>query len=162
MIGRRPLDRTGRRIERDDPGILTVVAAADVGDDAAVLDERRARRAEEALRNGETARGIDAPDALAVGEIERVQLPFGAERVDAILCDDGNGARPFVEAEIVAIGGRIRKSPARVAASCVERLDHLFVADAMKQDQAIASDDRPGKPLSDGLAPDALRSARRP
>ena len=107
------------------------------------------------LRNAETARGVDAPDALAVGEIERVQLPFRAERVDAILRDDRNGARSFVEAEIVAVGGRIREPPERVAAACVERLDHLFVADAMKQDQAIASHDRPGKPLSDGLAPDA-------
>ena len=91
-----------------------------------------------------------------------MQLPFRAERVDAILRDDGNGARPFVEAEIVAVSGRIRKPPERVAAPCVERLDHLFAADAMKQDQAIAGHDWPGKPLSDGLAPDALRSASRP
>src|SRR4029077_11005281 len=104
----------------------------------------------------------DAPDPLAVGEIERVELPFGAECVDAILRDDRNGARPFVEAEIVAVGGRIRKPPQRVAASCVERLDHLFVADAMKQDQAIAGHARPGNPLSARLAQDALRSASRP
>ncbi len=59
MVGRRPQDRAGRRVEGDDPRILAVVAAADVGDDAAVLDERRARRAEEALaprRNGARCR----------------------------------------------------------------------------------------------------------
>src|SRR5258706_495988 len=81
----RPQARARRGIERDHAGVFSRILAADVGDDAPVLDERRACSTEEPLADAEAARGVHAPDALPVREIERVQLAFGAERIDAAL-----------------------------------------------------------------------------
>ena len=64
---------------------------------------------------------------LPVAEVDGVQLSFSAEGVDPAVRDDGDGARPFVEPEIVAVGGRICVAPARVARPRVERFDDFFV-----------------------------------
>ncbi len=77
-----------------------------------------------------------APDARALREIDRVQLTLGAEGVDDAVGDDRHRARALVEAEVVAIGGRIGVAPLLVAGACVERLDDLFVADTVEEDDA--------------------------
>ena len=55
------------------------------------------------LRHVEPARRVHVPDALAGREIDRVQLSFGAEGVDAAAGDHRHRSRSFVEAEVVAI-----------------------------------------------------------
>ena len=68
------------------------------------------------------------------GEIDSVQLALGTERVDNAGGYHGHGTRAFVETEIIAIGGWIGVAPRRRARLRVERLEHLFVADAMKEE----------------------------
>jgi hypothetical protein len=87
-----------------------------------------------------------------------VQLPFRAERIDDAVGDDRRGARPFVEAEVVAVGRRIRVAPDAVARPRIDRLDDLFATDAMKQDDARPDDDGAGEAGADLLAPDDLRT----
>ena len=126
------------------------------------FDERRAGGAEESLVDVELAHRVDVPQRLPGREIDRVQLPFGAVRVDDAVGDDRHGARPFVESEIVAVGGGIRVPPLRRAGERVERLDDLAIVDAMKQNQPRAGDDRAAEPLADLLAPQHPRTGRRP
>ena len=91
-----------------------------------------------------------------------MQHALRAERVDAPAGDGRGGARSFVEAEIVAILGRVIENPDRGAGLGVERLDDLFGAYAMKQDQPAGRYHRTGEALSDVLFPDHRRAALGP
>ena len=91
-----------------------------------------------------------------------MQLSLGAERVDDAVGDDRRGARPFVEAEVVAVCRRVLVPPHRRARPGVERIDDLLRADAMENDDPILDDDRCGEALADGLAPHDPRPLRRP
>ena len=56
--------------------------------------------------------------------------------------DHRHRARPFVEAEVVAVGRRVAVLPDRRAGGGIERLDHFPIADAVKQDGLAVGDDR--------------------
>ena len=159
MVRRRPQNGAGVRLEGDDARVLPSVHAADVRDDAAVLDQRRSRGTEESLADLKPARGVHAPDALPGCEIDRVQLSLRAEGVDASLRDHGDRPRAFVEPEVVPVTGGVRVTPPRIARPRVERFDDLFVPDAVKQDEPIAGDDWAGEALPDRFAPDFPRTA---
>ena len=116
VIAGGPQDLSALGIEGDDAG----AAAADVRDDAAVLDERRPGAPEEALLRAEALPRVLAPYARALREIDRVQLTFGAERVHDAVNNDRRRARPLVEPEVVAIRGGIRVSPLLVAGARIE------------------------------------------
>ena len=60
IVGGRPEHFAGLRVERHDAGIV----AADVRDDSSVFDERRAGRAEEALRHAEAPHRVLAPERV--------------------------------------------------------------------------------------------------
>ena len=91
-----------------------------------------------------------------------MQLALRAEGVDHAVGDDRHRARPFVESEVVAIGRGVGVAPHRVAGRRVERFEDFFVADAVKEDDAVADDGGTGEALSDLLAPDDLRAVRSP
>src|SRR4029078_13245272 len=117
----------GVRVEGDDAGALRAVLAADVRDHASVLDEGRAGGAEEALAHAKSLHRVDVPDLSAGREIDGGQLALGAERVHASAGDDGNGARTFVESEVVTVRGGIRIAPLAGAGLGVERFDDLLI-----------------------------------
>ena len=90
-------------------------------------------------------------------EVDGVQLALGAERVDHAVGNDRDGARTFVESEVVAIASWGRRSATSSAPVFgVERLEDFFVADAMKEDDAI-----PGRPPA-RRSPVRPACARRP
>ena len=49
-----------------------------------------------------------------------MELTFGAEGVDHSVCNNGYGARTFVESEVVSIAGGVGVSPRRIACRRVE------------------------------------------
>ncbi len=91
-----------------------------------------------------------------------MELALRAEGVDDAIGDHRHGARPFIEAEVVAVGRRIGVAPHRCASLRVERLEHFLVADAMEQQHPVLDDSRSGKGLANLLAPDDLRAGRSP
>jgi CubicO group peptidase (beta-lactamase class C family) len=128
------------------------------------LDRARHRlnRSEERFRDTEAFHRVFVPERCPLGEIDRVKLTLCPERVDEAVLDDRHGARALVEPEVVSVGGGIRVSPDRGPCHRVERFDYLFVANSVKEDDAIASHRRPRKSLADLSAPDDLRARRRP
>src|SRR5207237_3668096 len=126
------------------------------------LNERRTGRAKKALRHAEPALGVHAPDPLSAREIHRVELSLGAKGVDDAIGDHGHRARALVEAEIVAVGRRIRVLPQRLAAGGVDSFDDLAIRDAMEEDDAILNDDRAAESLADRPAPDHAWSRSAP
>jgi hypothetical protein len=136
--------------------------ASDVRNDPAVLDDRRSGRPEEAFGDLETSGRVLAPAPRARGEGHGMELPLRAERVDNPVCDNGHGTRPFVESEVVTIRCRVPVAPLFGAGAGIERLDHLAIVDAMKQDEAAVGHDWTAEPLSDWLGPHDLRAARSP
>ena len=133
-------------------------AAADVGDHAPALDQRGPGRAKESLWHVEALHRVFRPDARAFREVHRVQLPLSAKRVNDAVGNDRHRPRAFVEAEVVAIVRGVCVAPPGRSGCRVERLEHLFVADAMKEQQSILDDDGSGECLPDLLPPDDLRS----
>ena len=74
-VGRGPQDFSGFRFERDDARL----GPANIGNDAAILDEGRARGAEESFRHLEALHRVNGPDPGALRKVDRMQLPFGTE-----------------------------------------------------------------------------------
>ena len=150
------MHRAGLRIESDDARGLAAVGAADVRDDAAVFDQRRAGGAEEALADVEPAHACRrSRRACRWRDRSRAAVP-PRRTCRRVAGDHRHRARPFVEAEIVAIGGRVREVPVRLAGPRLECVDDFLAADAMEQDQPIAGHHRAGKSLADVFLPDSL------
>ena len=78
--------------------------------------------------------------------------------VNPAVDDHGDRARPFIEPEIVAIGSRIRRAPLGSSGPRVEGLDDFFIADTVKQNQAITGHHGSREALADLLPPDRFRA----
>ena len=153
-----PQHVAGIRVERRDAG----VAAADVGDDPAVLHHRRAGRAEETLADAETLCRVDVPEQLAGLQVDGGEPALRPERDDAPAGRDRHGARPLVEPEVVAVGGRRVVAPERFARRGVQRLQHLPAFEAVEEQHAPARHRRSGEPFADGPPPQLRRTAAGP
>ena len=131
MIGGSPEHRARVGVERDDACALRAVRPADVGDDPAVFDQRRAGGAEESLADAEPAHRIDVPDRFAGRRVDRVQLSFRAERVDPSVRDDRDGPRSLRRTRSRRGRWSYTRS-ARVSCrySCIERFDDFLVLHA--------------------------------
>ena len=162
VIGRRPEDRARISAERDNPGPLAAILPADVGNDPAVFDQRRAGGTEESLPYAEAPHGVDVPESPSRREVKGLQLSLRAKREDPAVDDHGHRARPFIEPEVVTISSRIRGAPLGSSCPRVEGLDDLFIADTVKQNQAIAGHHGSREALADLLPPDRFRSGGGP
>ena len=108
--------------------------SADIGQHAAVFNQRRSRGSEEPLGDAETLHGVHAADARTRLQVNRVKLSLCTERVDDAVGNHGNRARTLVEAEIVPIGGRVGVSPPSGTGPRIERLHDILIPNAVKQD----------------------------
>ena len=109
VVGCRPQHLARGGVERHDAGALP----ADVGDQPAVLDQRRSRGAEEALGDAVACGRVLAPAFLPVGQAHGVQLALRAEGVDDAVGHHRHGARALVEPEVVAVVGGVGVAPLR-------------------------------------------------
>ena len=153
-----PQHRPRFGIERHDAGVV----AADVRDDPPALDQRRAGGAEEPLAHAEPFRGVDLPERISRLQADGGEPPLRAEREDAPAGHDRHGPRPFVESEIVPVGGRRVVAPERTPGGGVERFEDLAAVEPMEQQQALTRHHRPGEPFAGGPAPQLRRSPVRP
>jgi len=129
IVGCFPKDFAGERVEGDDSGTV----AADVEDNGVALDQRRAGDAEEAFGSVEIGLGVEVPNLFSGGEVEAGQDAFSAVSVNVVIGNGRCGARTFIKAEIVSVGGGIIETPESFACVGIEAFNGFFVIDAMKE-----------------------------
>ncbi len=155
VIRCRPESFPGSRIERDDAGSLW---PADIHENAAVLDQRRADGAEEALIRAEFLSRIHAPDTLARRKIERLQHSLRAESVNSLAGNRRSGARPIVKSKVIAVIGWIFGDPDALARRGVQAFDDGPALAPMEQNDASPRYDRRAETLTYIDFPDGCRN----
>jgi hypothetical protein len=125
---------------------------------AVVLEVKKGRLEEVAIIFVHAA----SPKLLAGGQVPRSQVAIRAEREDTSIGDQRCRSRAVVEIEVVPVARSIRGLPRRLAGLCLQALDDLIVADAMKEDEPFASDRRAGPTCADIAFPHDRRPLLRP
>jgi len=158
FVTRFPNGFSSRRIKRHDPRSAT----ADVDEQLACYQDRRASRAEVTLVAGIVGIQRALPDLFARCERHAPQVASRSEDIHFAVRHQWYAARTFVGVNSTAIGCGEVSLPDRAARFRIDGFDPLAIARAMKHDHALPHNRRSRISAAQLVGPQLRRSARGP
>jgi len=153
----RPAHFAGLLVE---PGVAATVVTAGLDEQDVAEHDRGGRETVSRGPGADDVRCVDAPDLLAVGEVDRDQLTERAERVDAFAVYGRHGQRAIGRTVMTLVGVADPVTPDLLSACRIERDQEVRLAVGKHRHRAAAGDRDAGVPGADRRGPLELESDR--